>query len=106
VPELAALDDRALAELPFVYLDLLDRFRRLFDRPAPYISAWHQAPAGSRDDFALHLELFTTRRTSDKLKYLAGSESGMDAFANDILPETAAATLRTVGNPPLGTRQS
>jgi UDPglucose--hexose-1-phosphate uridylyltransferase len=106
VPELAALDDRALAELPFVYLDLLGRFRRLFDRPAPYISAWHQAPAGDQDDFALHLELFTTRRTSDKLKYLAGSESGMDAFANDILPETAAATLRTLGDPLLGTRQS
>jgi UDPglucose--hexose-1-phosphate uridylyltransferase len=105
VPDLAALDDRALAELPFVYSDLLGRFRRLFDRPAPYISAWHQAPKDTRDDFALHLELFTVRRTSDKLKYLAGSESGMDAFANDIQPETAAATLRALGNPSTGTAE-
>jgi len=97
VPDLAALDDRSLAELPFVYLDLLGRFRRLFDRPAPYIAAWHQAPVTARTDFALHLELFTVRRTSDKLKYLAGSESGMDAFANDIRPEDAAATLRELG---------
>jgi UDPglucose--hexose-1-phosphate uridylyltransferase len=97
VPDLAALDGPALAELPFVYLDLLGRFRRLFDRPAPYISAWHQAPIEHRDDFALHLELFTVRRTSDKLKYLAGSESGMDAFANDIRPEDAAARLRALG---------
>jgi UDPglucose--hexose-1-phosphate uridylyltransferase len=35
------------------------------------------------------------------LKYLAGSESGMDAFANDIRPEDAAARLRTLGK--LGT---
>ena len=97
VPDLAGLDDQALAELPEVYLDLLGRFRRLFDRPAPYIAAWHQAPLTARTDFALHLELFTVRRTSDKLKYLAGSESGMDAFANDIRPETAAATLRELG---------
>ena len=47
-----------------------------------------------RPGFALHLELFTIRRAPGKLKYLAGSESGMGAFANDIRPETAAATLR------------
>lgn len=98
VPDLAALPDPALAELSRVYLDLLGRFRRLFNRPAPYIAAWHQAPVTARTDFALHLELFTVRRTSAKLKYLAGSESGMDAFANDIRPETAAATLRELGS--------
>jgi len=71
---------------------------RLFDQPAPYISGWHQAPArAGREHFALHLELFTLRRSNDKLKYLAGSESGMDAFANDILPEQAAARLRELG---------
>ena len=96
VPDLPALGEDALAELPEVYLDLLGRFERLFDRPAPYISAWHQAPVHSgRDEFGLHLELFTIRRTSDKLKYLAGSESGMDAFANDVSPETAAEALRS-----------
>src|SRR5262249_13420773 len=71
--------------------DLLRRFDRLFDRPAPYISAWHQAPVRrGGGDFALHLELFTVRRAPGKLKYLAGSESGMGAFANDIAPEAAA----------------
>ncbi|MGW0658276.1 hypothetical protein [Streptodolium elevatio] len=29
-----------------------------------------------------------------RLKYLAGSESGMDVFVNDIAPERAAAMLR------------
>jgi UDPglucose--hexose-1-phosphate uridylyltransferase len=98
VPDLASLAPEERADLAVVQLDLLGRFARLFDQPAPYISGWHQAPAGAgREHFALHLELFTLRRSNDKLKYLAGSESGMDAFANDILPEQAAARLRELG---------
>ncbi len=98
VPDLPALSSAARAEFCDLYLDLLRRFDRLFDRPAPYISAWHQAPAHSgRDDFALHLELFTIRRAPGKRKSLAGSESGMGAFANDISPETAAEQLRRLG---------
>jgi UDPglucose--hexose-1-phosphate uridylyltransferase len=98
VPDLAALAPAARAEFCELYLDLLRRFDRLFDGPAPYISAWHQAPVRHRGgDFALHLELFTIRRAPGKLKYLAGSESGMGAFANDITPEAAAIRLRQLG---------
>jgi UDPglucose--hexose-1-phosphate uridylyltransferase len=49
-----------------------------------------------RDCFGLHLELFTIQRAEQKLKYLAGSESGMDVFANDVVPEVAASKLRAV----------
>jgi UDPglucose--hexose-1-phosphate uridylyltransferase len=98
VPDLQALEPAEMAEFCDVYLDLLGRFDRLFDTPAPYISGWHQAPVhAGRPGFALHLELFTIRRAPDKLKYLAGSESGMGAFTNDIAPEAAAATLRKLG---------
>jgi len=98
VPDLLALSAESKAEFCAIYLDLLRRFDRLFDSPAPYISAWHQSPVRQgRQDFALHLELFTIRRASGKLKYLAGSESGMGAFANDIAPETAADRLRQLG---------
>jgi UDPglucose--hexose-1-phosphate uridylyltransferase len=101
VPDLAALDGEALSELPGVLLDLFGRFARLFDKPAPYIAGWHQAPVRQgRKDFALHLELFTLRRSNDKMKFLASSESGMDAFANDIIPEAAAARLRELGPSP------
>ncbi|MFJ9338932.1 galactose-1-phosphate uridylyltransferase [Streptomyces sp. NPDC101733] len=104
VPDLPALGDAARAEFPRLYLELLRRFDRLFDRtdPTPYISAWHQAPTEpgrARADFALHLELFTVRRSADKLKYLAGTESGMEAFMNDVRPEDAAARLREVATP-------
>ncbi|GAX53964.1 galactose-1-phosphate uridylyltransferase [Streptomyces olivochromogenes] len=109
VPDLLGLDEEARTEFPQVYLELLRRFDRIFgegEPPTPYIAAWHQAPFGalaefegvSRDDFALHLELFTIRRTSGKLKFLAGSESGMSVFINDVPPETAAQRLREVAS--------
>jgi UDPglucose--hexose-1-phosphate uridylyltransferase len=109
VPDLLGLDEAARTEFPKVYLELLRRFDRIFgtsEPPTPYIAAWHQAPFGapadcegaSRDDFALHLELFTVRRTSGKLKFLAGSESGMSVFINDVPPERAAERLREVAN--------
>ncbi|MFC8867590.1 galactose-1-phosphate uridylyltransferase [Streptomyces sp. NPDC057148] len=109
VPDLLGLDEAARAEFPQVYLELLRRFDRIFgegEPPTPYIAAWHQAPFGqledfegvTRDDFALHLELFTIRRTSGKLKFLAGSESGMDVFINDVPPERAAERLREVAS--------
>ncbi|OIJ62965.1 galactose-1-phosphate uridylyltransferase [Streptomyces mangrovisoli] len=109
VPDLLALDEEARSEFPQVYLELLKRFDRIFgegEPPTPYIAAWHQAPFGalaefdgvSRDDFALHLELFTIRRTSGKLKFLAGSESGMSVFINDVPPERAAERLREVAS--------
>jgi UDPglucose--hexose-1-phosphate uridylyltransferase len=95
VPDLASLRADERQELADVQLDLLGRFARLFAEPAPYIAAWHQAPVrAGRRLFALHWELFTTRRGSNKLKYLAGSESGMDAFASDVIPERAAEQLR------------
>ncbi|MFH8239315.1 galactose-1-phosphate uridylyltransferase [Streptomyces sp. NPDC018321] len=109
VPDLLGLDEAARTEFPQVYLELLRRFDRIFgegEPPTPYIAAWHQAPFGqledfegvTRDDFALHLELFTIRRTSGKLKFLAGSESGMDVFINDVPPERAAERLREVAS--------
>ncbi|MFJ9422946.1 galactose-1-phosphate uridylyltransferase [Streptomyces sp. NPDC101249] len=112
VPDLLALDEAARTEFPQVYLELLRRFDRIFgpgEPPTPYIAAWHQAPFGrtgafgegtgvNRDDFALHLELFTVRRTSGKLKFLAGSESGMNVFINDVPPERAAERLREVAS--------
>jgi UDPglucose--hexose-1-phosphate uridylyltransferase len=95
VPDLPGLDASQRDEFCHVYLDLLRRFDRLFGTPAPYISAWHQAPVhAGRPDFALHLELFTVRRAPGKLKYLAGTESGMGSFSSDIAPEAAAAALR------------
>ncbi|PBC78127.1 UDPglucose--hexose-1-phosphate uridylyltransferase [Streptomyces sp. TLI_235] len=106
VPDLTRLTEAERAEFPGVYLELLRRFDRLFiepghneqAQPTPYIAAWHQAPALDGEELALHLELFTIRRTVGKLKFLAGVESGMDAFVNDVSPERAAQRLREVAS--------
>ena len=82
-------------ELATLYLRLLRGIDAIYDTPTPYIAAWHQAPVHrARDTFRLHLQLTSPRRAADKLKYLAGSETAMGAWVGDVLPETAAETIR------------
>lgn len=98
VPDLPALAPAAAAAFGPLYLDLLRRFDALFGTPMPYIAAWHQAPVRADRELAyLHLQLFSVRRASGRLKYLAGSESAMGAFVNDVVPEEAAQMLREAG---------
>jgi UDPglucose--hexose-1-phosphate uridylyltransferase len=95
VPDLAALDDAERDDFAALYLRVLHRLDALYGRPLPYIAAWHQAPVHRDRDLAwLHLEVFSVLRTEDKLKYLAGSESGMAVWINDVTPEQVAARLR------------
>jgi UDPglucose--hexose-1-phosphate uridylyltransferase len=95
LPDLPALSREERAELATMYLDVLRRMEAVFDDTLPYIAAWHQAPVRIDRDLAyLHLQLFSTRRATGKLKYLAGSESAMGAFVNDVGPEAAARKLR------------
>ena len=97
VSDLPGLSDAERDAFAPLYLDVLRRFDGLFDKPMPYISAWHQAVVGEgREVGYLHLQLFSIRRAADKLKFLAGSESAMGAFVNDIIPEKAAQRLREI----------
>jgi UDPglucose--hexose-1-phosphate uridylyltransferase len=94
IPALSGEERDAFGPL---YLEILRRLDGMFGLPMPYIAAWHQAPVRVDRDLAyLHLQLFSTRRAPGKLKYLAGSESGMGVFVNDVRPEQAAAMLREV----------
>ncbi|GAA2784039.1 galactose-1-phosphate uridylyltransferase [Saccharopolyspora taberi] len=95
VPDLVELTDEERDDLAATYLDVLRRFDRLYDRPLPYIAAWHQAPVRTGRDLSwLHLQLFSVLRSADKLKYLAGSESGMAVWISDVTPEQIADRLR------------
>ncbi|TDD99994.1 galactose-1-phosphate uridylyltransferase [Jiangella asiatica] len=97
VAAITDLDDTERDEFVDLYLDVLKRFDALYDAPIPYIAAWHQAPVRTDRGLAyLHLQLYSVKRAADKLKYLAGSESGMGAFITDMLPEDVAARLRKV----------
>ena len=101
VPDLAALDDAEKAELAVVYQELLRRVDRFHPgvEKVPYIAGWHQAVTGEgRELGRLHLQLFSLLRAPGKLKYLAGSESGMGAWINDTTPERIADRLREVAS--------
>ncbi|SFE29766.1 UDPglucose--hexose-1-phosphate uridylyltransferase [Actinopolyspora alba] len=96
-PDLTALTAEERDDLAEVYLDTLRRLDRLYDRPLPYIAAWQQAPVRfGRELSWLHLNLFSVLRSPDKLKYLAGSESGMGVWISDVTPEQVAERLREV----------
>ena len=95
VPDLAALSEEERAAFAPLYTSVLRGLDALFGVTMPYISAWHQAVTGEGRDLGyLHLQLFSIRRAADKLKFLAGSESAMGAFVNDIVPERAAQLLK------------
>ena len=97
MPDLPALGGAARDGFCEIYLDVLRRFDALFGSLPPYIAAWYQAPSGDaavRSEFGLHLRVMSVRRAPGKLKYLAGTESGMGVWINDVVPETAALRLR------------
>ncbi len=97
VPDLVALTGAERDDFVAVQLDVLRRFDALYDSPLPYIAAWHQAPVRTGRELSwLFLELFSVKRSADKLKYLAGSESGMRVWINDVTPEQIAERLRAV----------
>ena len=82
-------------ELASMYSSLLRAFETVYENPSPYIAAWHQAPTiEAAKNLRLQLQITSPRRATDKLKYLAGSESAMGAFIADITAETIADQLR------------
>jgi UDPglucose--hexose-1-phosphate uridylyltransferase len=95
VHNLIELTDAELDDFARIYLDVLGRFDRMYPTPLPYISALHQyADSDRQREGYFHVELMSIRRSATKLKYLAGSESAMDAFISDVTPESVAQRLR------------
>ena len=85
-------EERALAEiLKWVTL----KYDHLFGFSFPYMMLFHQAPTRGRFPFFhFHIEFYPPHRSKDKLKYLAGVETGGGTFLNDSLAEEKAAELR------------
>ncbi len=83
-------------DLARILKTVIKKYDNLFGFEFPYIMAIHQEPAikGTKDYSHFHMEFYPPYRTKDKLKYLAGSESGAGAFVNGSLPENKASELR------------
>jgi UDPglucose--hexose-1-phosphate uridylyltransferase len=98
VHNLLELEAAELDGFAQIYLDVLRRFDRMYSAPLPYISALHQfADTNVQREGYFHVELMSIRRSAVALKYLAGSESAMDAFISDVTPESVAERLRELG---------
>lgn len=93
--ELSDEEQDAFCEL---YPRLIRALDAIFDMPLPYMSGWHQVPAQATleelRDSRLFLKLISNRRAADKLKFLAGSESLMGSFINDVSAEQSAQQIR------------
>lgn len=83
-------------DLACVLKSLLVAYDRLFDRPFPYMMVLHQRPSDGAeyDYYHFHMEFYPPLRAANRLKYLAGSETGAGMFINDTLAEEKAEELR------------
>ena len=96
-PSIADLNGEERGDLARVLKQLLVGYDHLFGFSLPYMMVMHQAPSDGEDYRGVahfHIEFYPPNRTADKLKYLAGSETGAGAFIMDVLPEVSAETLR------------
>jgi UDPglucose--hexose-1-phosphate uridylyltransferase len=98
IPSVAALDPASRCDMARALKTVLLKFDRLWNRPFPYVMAFHQAPTdgAAHPEAHLHIECYPAYRMRDRLKFLAGSEIGAGVFTADTDPDDKAAELRAV----------
>jgi len=99
VTSMAELTEDEQFDLALALREMVWRYDNLFGFPLPYMMVMHQAPTDGRAHpyYHYHIEFYTPHRARDKLKFLAGSESGAGVFINDTAPEEKAQELREAG---------
>jgi len=71
------------------------KYDSLFGIPMPLMMMLRQTPAkGGHPYFHFHVEFYPIQRSANKLKYLAGVETGTGVYLNDTLAEERAVALR------------
>ena len=93
LPEFDRAEKRSLAE---ILKTVLLKYDNLWGFSLPYMMVLHQKPTDGKAHgyYHFHIEFYPPYRTREKLKYLAGSESGAGVFINDTLAEEKAKELR------------
>jgi UDPglucose--hexose-1-phosphate uridylyltransferase len=97
-PTFAALDREERRDFARALKTVLLKYDGLWQRPFPYILAFHQAPADGapHPEAHLHAEFYPAYRMPERLKFLAGSEIGAGVFTADTLPEEKVKELQAV----------
>ncbi len=111
LPSLAHMNDDQLADLARLYQRQTRRYDLLFKRSAPNITLLHNAPcddiqqgtteptneaANDNHHWCFHLAFQPPLRDPEKLKFLAGFESGANNIVNPVQPEQSAEQLRKI----------
>jgi UDPglucose--hexose-1-phosphate uridylyltransferase len=97
---LPALDDASRNDLAQLLTDALGRYDRLWPAPEPdyrfpYLMWFHQAPAAGGDEWHVHAHVAPPLRAPGVARYVASGELGSGTLSNPVLPEDAAAALRS-----------
>lgn len=98
IPSLAEFTPEMRTNFAHLLKTLMLKYDGLFGFSLPYMMVMHQQPTDGKDHPGchFHVEFYPPNRTAQKLKYLAGCESGAGTYINDTLPEEKAAELRAV----------
>lgn len=98
VQALTDFEEAEQKNLALLLKTLLEAYDRVFNFAFPYMMVIHQRPTDNQnyDYYHFHMEFYPPLRTANKLKYLAGSETGAGVFINDTLAEQKAAELRAL----------
>ena len=97
---ISQLNDQERWALARAMQQVIRRYDRLFGVPMPYMMAMHQQPTdgGNYPFYHYHIEFLPLARAENKLKYLAGSESGAGTFITDMAAEEQAQRLVAHGS--------
>ncbi len=97
VTHIGELTDEELEFLSEIYSHLLIKFDNLYQMPFPNITILRNIPTcfkNGEQKFRFHFQFYPPMRSQDKLKYLAGFESGGGNIINPTHAEEAASYLR------------
>ncbi|HEY9773757.1 MAG TPA: galactose-1-phosphate uridylyltransferase [Planktothrix sp.] len=97
-PSLAEFSVEQERDLARMLKQMLSKYDNLWGFSLPYMMVMHQKPTDGKGwpGCHFHIEFYPPYRTPEKLKYLAGCETGAGTFVNDTLPEEKAAELRAI----------
>ncbi len=94
INDLTGEETEALSE---IFKNTVVRFDNLFNISFPNITMHQNGPCDGKEDsdlFHYHIEFYPPMRDPDKLKYLAGFESGGGNIINPVKPDQAAGQMR------------
>ncbi len=95
-PSLTALTAAERRDLAAVLKTVLLKYDNLWGFALPFVMVMHQRPTDGRrhQGCHFHIEFTPPHRSPEKLKYLAGCETGAGTFINDVRAEETARELR------------